>query len=133
MLCCRAQVACLQLVHLGPDGEEVSLQTSGWAIPKLWLMRKWSETIRAFDSANLTSTGFGEKTHVTMKDSFRFTNKHSSEAVDEQVTGYIYEKQLLTQGSCCMQQIVLTIVLMLVYMLVMRSAVTLSTHAKSAP
>ena len=53
-------------------------------------MRKWPETIRAFGSANLTSTGFGEKTHVAMKDGFRFTNRHSSEAVDEQVTGYIY-------------------------------------------
>ena len=85
--CGRAQAACLQLTHLGPDGEEVSLQTSNWAIPKFWLMRKWPETIRAFGSANLTSTGFGEKTHVAMKDSFCFTNRHSSEAVDEQVTG----------------------------------------------
>lgn len=96
-------------------------------------MRKWPETIRAFGSANLTSTGFGEKTHVAMKDGFRFTNRHSSEAVDEQVTGYIYYRYLFKQGSCCMQQNLLTTVLLLVYMLVARCAVFPATHAKSAP
>ncbi|KAL0027863.1 hypothetical protein WJX77_011523 [Trebouxia sp. C0004] len=40
----------------GPDGNQVSMQTSG----------------------------FGERSHVILKDCFRLTNRHSAEAVDEQ-------------------------------------------------
>ncbi|DBA87887.1 TPA: hypothetical protein ACH3X1_004878 [Trebouxia sp. C0004] len=56
----------------------------GWAMPKFHLMRMWPATIRAFGSANVTSTGFGERSHVILKDCFRLTNRHSAEAVDEQ-------------------------------------------------
>ncbi|KAL0036462.1 hypothetical protein WJX77_008767 [Trebouxia sp. C0004] len=80
----RAQHACLGLMKTGPDGNQVSMQTSGWAMPKFHLMRMWPATIRAFGSANVTSTGFGERSHIILKDCFRFTNRHSAEAVDEQ-------------------------------------------------
>ena len=49
------------------------------------LMRMWRAAIQAFGSANVTSTGFGGRSHVILKDSFRFTNRPSAEAIDEQV------------------------------------------------
>ena len=49
------------------------------------LMRMWRAAIKAFGSANVTSTGFGVCSHVILKDSFRFTNRPSAEAIDEQV------------------------------------------------
>lgn len=69
----------------GPDGNEVSMQASGWATPKFHLMKMWPQTIRTFGSANVTSTGFGEPSHVDLKDSFRFNIGHSAEAFDQQV------------------------------------------------
>ena len=36
-------------------------------------------------SANTTSTGFGERTHLVLKDCFQLTNRHSAEAIEEQV------------------------------------------------
>ena len=69
----------------GTYGSQVSMQASGWATPKFYLMRMWPATIRAFGSANVTSMGFGECSHAILKDSLRFTNRHSAEAVDKQV------------------------------------------------
>ena len=81
----RAQYALLELEKEGPDGLPVPMQTSNWAIPKIGLMRYWVRTIRAFGSANVTSTGFGERSHVSLKDSLRFTNRHCAEKIDAQV------------------------------------------------
>lgn len=82
---CRAQHTLLDLQEEGVDGLPVPMQKSNWAIPKINLMRYWVQTIRAFGSANVTSTGFGERSHVPLKDSLRFTNRHSAEKIDEQV------------------------------------------------
>ena len=70
----------------GPDGTQISMQKSGWAFPKFFTMRRWPETIRAFGSTNITFTGFGERSHMILKESMRFSNKRSAEAIDEQVT-----------------------------------------------
>ena len=60
-------------------------------MPKFWAMRRWPEIIRAFGSANVTSTGFGERSHVILKESMRFTNRRSAEAIDEQVMTFVHD------------------------------------------
>lgn len=81
---CRVICALLDLEKEGPDGLPIPMQTSNWAIPKIGLMRYWPQTIIAFGSANMTSTGFGERSHVSLKDSLRFTNRHNAEKIEEQ-------------------------------------------------
>lgn len=87
---CRVQHTLLGLEEEGVDGLPVPMQTSNWAIPKIGLMRYWVPTIRGFGSANVTSTGFGERSHVPLKESLRFTNRHSAEKIDEQVLAAYY-------------------------------------------
>ena len=78
-VCLSRDEACRSRWHSGAYAEKQLGHT------KVYLMARWSETIRSLGSANVSSTGYGERSHVILKDGFRFTNKHSSEAVDEQV------------------------------------------------
>ncbi|DBA87780.1 TPA: hypothetical protein ACH3X1_004779 [Trebouxia sp. C0004] len=88
----RAQRACLQLQQLGLHGQMVPMQTSNFAMPKFFLMRMWVETIRQLGSANVTSTGYGERSHVHLKEGYRFTNRHGSKAVDKQTLQNVARK-----------------------------------------
>ncbi|DBB03144.1 TPA: hypothetical protein ACH3X1_013374 [Trebouxia sp. C0004] len=89
----RAQYALLELEKEGPDGLPVPMQTSNWAIPKFNLMKYWLWTIMAFGSANVTSTGFGERSHVALKEAMRFTNRRSAEAIDDQSLKQVTRKR----------------------------------------
>ena len=83
---CRAQRLCIQkLTVVNDGGEVVSMSPTEFCTPKFWLMRLWPHPITMFGSANLTSTGYGERSHVAMKEAFQYTNRHSKEAIDVQV------------------------------------------------
>lgn len=77
-------------------------------MPKFFAMRRWPDVIRTFGSANVTSTGFGERSHVILKESMQFTNRRSAEAIDEQVIIFVHAQiaqclsgdELLETASC---------------------------------
>lgn len=71
---CRAQRVCTQKMTVVDDnGATVSRSPTEFCTPKFWLMRLWPHTIKMFGSANLTSTGYGERSHVAMKEAFQYT------------------------------------------------------------
>ncbi|DBA83943.1 TPA: hypothetical protein ACH3X1_006439 [Trebouxia sp. C0004] len=47
---------------------------------------------RQLGSANVTSTGYGERSHVNLKEGYRFTNRHGSKAVDKQTLQNVARK-----------------------------------------
>lgn len=75
----------MQLQEMGPDGNMISMQASSFAMPKFFLMVMWLKTIRQLGSPNVTSTGYGERSHGKLKEGFRYTNKRSSQQIDKQV------------------------------------------------
>ena len=75
----------MQLREKGPDGEMISMQVSSFAMPKFFLMGMWLETTRQLGGPNITSTGYGERSHGKLKEGFRYTNKRSSQEIDKQV------------------------------------------------
>ena len=83
----RAQKACKKnLVCTDPDtGVKTSMSPSNFCYPKFRRMGTYERTIRLLGNVNLTSTGYGERSHTDIKHAFPFTNKHSSAAIDEQV------------------------------------------------
>ena len=77
---CRAQQACV--THLS------ELSPTKFAFPKFYRMPFYKRGIKAFGSVDLTSTGFGERSHALIKNAMRFTNRHGSDAINAQVKLY---------------------------------------------
>ena len=51
-------------------------------------MRTWPQVIAELGSANVSSTGFGERSHIMLKDAMEYTNRHGSKSTNEQVRCY---------------------------------------------
>ena len=51
----------------------------------LWAMRTWPQVIADLGSANVSSTGFGERSHIMLKEAMEYTDRHGSKATIRQV------------------------------------------------
>ncbi|KAL0018413.1 hypothetical protein WJX79_005315 [Trebouxia sp. C0005] len=81
----RVQRLCSsKLVRVDDHGNTVSMSPTDFSTPKQFLMGQWGRTIMSLGSANLTSTGYGERSHVALKESYRFTNRRDQDAINKQ-------------------------------------------------
>ncbi|DBA90690.1 TPA: hypothetical protein ACH3X1_003907 [Trebouxia sp. C0004] len=80
----RTQNLCKDNLITKKDGKTVSMSAVGFCNPKFNLMQHWPGIIVKFGSANLTSTGYGERSHVALKQAFQYTNQHSQHAINTQ-------------------------------------------------
>lgn len=84
-LMCSVQRLCSsKLVRVDDHGNTVSMSPTDFSTPKQFLMGQWGRTIMSLGSANLTSTGYGERSHVALKESYRFTNRRDQDAINKQ-------------------------------------------------
>ncbi|DBA91282.1 TPA: hypothetical protein ACH3X2_004049 [Trebouxia sp. C0005] len=72
----RAQRSCLD--KLSSDSP------THFAFPMLWAMRTWPQVIADLGSANVSSTGFGERSHIMLKEAMEYTDRHGSKATIRQ-------------------------------------------------
>lgn len=80
------KLAVEKLVTKDAAGATISMSAVAFCNPKFCLMRHWPDIIRKFGSANLTSTGYGERSHVALKQAFKCTNQHSQKAINAQAS-----------------------------------------------
>ena len=53
-----------KLIEVNDGGEAMSMSPTEFCTQKFWLTMLWPHAIRMFGSANLTSAGYGERSHV---------------------------------------------------------------------
>ena len=63
-----------------------SMSPSAFCYQKFLRIGSYERTIRALGNVNLTTTGFGERSHSDLKQAYPNTNKHGSREVDSQAS-----------------------------------------------
>ena len=85
---CRAKQSCLEnLVRKNPQTKQnKSMSPSNFCYQKFSRIGSYERIIRAVGNVNLTSTGYGERSHSDLKQAYPYTNKHGSREVDSQAS-----------------------------------------------